>query len=135
MPGKFVSKKSPSWMERSAARSAALTDEQTKQWDAIHEAYLAELAKFKEEQLEPAMAQSEAALFRALFAGDEEAAATAYQGHQDLEIEPDLIKLRQFAKLFALLTDEQKAKVEEHRLETYEKQKASVEKFSFDKKK
>ena len=45
------------------------------------------------------------------------------------------MKLKQFAELYALLTDEQKAKIEEHRLATYEKQKANVEKFSFDKKK
>ena len=135
MPKKFVSKKSPSWMENGAATRAGLSEEQSNKWDAIHEAYLADLATFKAEKLDPANEKKEAALFHALFTGDEEAALAAYQSNYTLRIEPDLMKLRQFTGLYALLTDEQKAKIEEHRLATYEKQKANVEKFSFDKKK
>ncbi len=135
MPGKFVSRKSPSWMEKAAAKTAGLTDEQTERWDAIHEAYLAELTKLKNGKLAASNAKREAALLQALFTADEEAALAAYRSDYEVRIEPDRMKLREFAKLFALLTDEQKATYNKHRHETYDKQKSNIAKFSFDKKK
>lgn len=135
MPRKFASKKSPGWMEKGAAKKANLTDQQARKWDAIHETHLAELTAFKNGKLAASDAKREAALFQALFASDEKAALVAYRSDYDVRIEPDRMKIREFTKLFAILTDEQKAAYNKDRLKTYGRQKASIAKFSFDKKK
>ena len=135
MPKKWVNKRNPHWVEESTAKVAKLTEDQTRAWNAIHQTYLEELNRFNEDVLPKVDAKREAALYYALFAGDEKAARKAYEADLEIHLKPDLMKFRQLRKLFAILTDEQKAVLAERSVKTYDKQKVSVEKFSFDKKK
>lgn len=131
LPKRFVSKKSPSWMEKAVAKTAGLSHEQTRQWDAIHAAYLAELQRFKREQATPAELRRDADLFTALFTGDESAAQKAYASDTPIHVQLDLLKARQFRRLSALLKPSQKSAVQSYRAKTRAKQEKQVKNFRF----
>ena len=111
-----------SWMERNLARTAELNEEQTAKWNAIHEAYLAEMAEFTAGPMAKAGAKRNAALQCALIAGSEDDARAAYKADLDLQVKKSLMKWRQIRDLFKVLTDEQREKIVAQKKKAAEKQ-------------